>query len=75
MKRIATLGIGALALASLSLPSFAADLKAPPPVAPPVLLYNWSGFYIGGHVGYGWGSNDWTDNTLVGSSSPMVGMI
>ena len=70
MKRIATLGIGALALASLSLPSFAADLKAPPPVAPPVLLYNWSGFYVGAHVGYGWGSNDWTDTTLVGVVFP-----
>ena len=27
-------------------------VKAPPPVA---AVYNWTGFYIGGHVGYGWG--------------------
>jgi outer membrane immunogenic protein len=38
--------------------AMAADLaarmpvKAPPPVA---AVFSWSGFYIGGHVGYGWG--------------------
>lgn len=26
--------------------------------APPI--YDWSGFYIGAHVGHGWGSQDWT---------------
>jgi outer membrane immunogenic protein len=45
---------------------FAADLsnrpvyKAPPAPAP---MFSWTGFYIGGHVGYGWGSNDFTDTT------------
>jgi opacity protein-like surface antigen len=41
-------------------PAFAADLplKAPPPV---VAAWNWSGFYIGGHGGYGWGRNSQTD--------------
>jgi outer membrane immunogenic protein len=45
---------------------FAADLgarpvyKAPPAPAP---MFSWTGFYIGGHVGYGWGNNDFTDNT------------
>jgi outer membrane immunogenic protein len=31
----------------------AADLrtKAPPPYVPPAPIYNWTGFYIGGHVG------------------------
>jgi len=45
----------------------AADLPQPPPrtpvapiaYAPPV--YNWSGFYIGGHVGGGYESSSWTD--------------
>lgn len=45
----------------LGSPAFATDLPAPaykapvykaPAVAP---LYNWSGFYIGGNAGYGWG--------------------
>ena len=59
MKRAITLGLGALALATMSLPSSAADLGARPvgkaPVMAPVALYNWSGFYIGGHVGGVWG--------------------
>jgi len=37
----------------------AADLAARPytkaPPAPMVAIYNWTGFYIGGNVGYGWG--------------------
>ena len=24
------------------------------PVAPPVMIYNWSGCYIGGNIGGGW---------------------
>jgi opacity protein-like surface antigen len=41
-------------------PALAADLplKAPPPV---VAAWNWSGFYIGGHGGYGWGRSPQTD--------------
>jgi outer membrane immunogenic protein len=46
---------GAIAVALVG-PSFAADMpvKAPraQPLAPPA-LYNWSGFYVGGHVGWG----------------------
>src|SRR5262245_4644992 len=59
MKTILSAGIGALALATALQPAMAADLavkapvyKAPPPV---VLVYNWTGFYIGCNVGYSWG--------------------
>ena len=40
-------------------------VKAPAPVAPPA--YNWSGFYIGAHVGGTWGDKDWllTDSDAV----------
>jgi outer membrane immunogenic protein len=67
MKRAIALGVGALALAGMSLPSAAADLRRAPPPAPvmaPVAFYNWSGFYIGGHVGGLWGDKDWTDLTF-----------
>jgi outer membrane immunogenic protein len=54
MKRL-LMGIAAVALV-LSTSTFAADLapytKAPVYVAP---VYNWTGFYIGGNVGYSWG--------------------
>jgi opacity protein-like surface antigen len=41
-------------------PALAADLqlKAPPPA---VAAWNWSGFYVGGHGGYGWGHDSLTD--------------
>src|SRR5258708_6698132 len=56
-KLLAGAAIAALIAAG---PALAADLplKAPPPV---VAAWNWSGFYIGGHGGYGWGRNSQTD--------------
>jgi outer membrane immunogenic protein len=48
-------------------PAMAADMRMPvkAPVAAPV--YNWTGFYIGGHVGGAWFEKDWFD-PLSGSS-------
>src|SRR5262245_59032801 len=64
MKRAITLGIGALALGAMTLPTSAADLGARPitkaPISAPVAIYNWSGFYIGGHIGGSWGDKDWS---------------
>ena len=39
----------------------AADIprKAPPQVVVPV--YNWTGLYVGAHVGGGWGNSTWFD--------------
>jgi outer membrane immunogenic protein len=56
MKKILLAGIAAAVLASA--PALAADAprpyyKAPPVYAPPI--FNWSGFYFGGHVGGEWG--------------------
>jgi len=41
-----------IAVSAAALPALAADMptRAPPIVAP---AYNWTGFYVGGHVGYG----------------------
>jgi outer membrane immunogenic protein len=38
-------------------------VKALPPVAPGV---NWTGFYIGGHIGHGWGTKDFSLPDIAG---------
>lgn len=55
MKRLAT-AIAAIGL--IGTPAFAADMavKAPPPAPAPI--YNWTGWYVGGNIGFGWGDAD-----------------
>jgi outer membrane immunogenic protein len=53
------------AMLFVAAPSFAADMpypdmKAPAPMAPAPVVYDWTGLHFGGHVGYGWSSNKWT---------------
>jgi len=51
------LGALALAITAIAAPAVAADMpvKARPIVAP---VYNWSGWYAGGNVGYSWGYSE-----------------
>jgi outer membrane immunogenic protein len=61
------------AIAGISSAS-AADLAARPYTKAPVIVdpgYNWSGFYIGGNVGYSWG-RERTDGTLTGTQNVSV---
>ncbi len=55
-RRIILASVGVMALTGSA---FAADLpvKAPPPILPPVPVFSWTGVYVGGQVGYGWGQN------------------
>ena len=63
--------VGGLALAAgagLSIgAATAADLpvRVSPPTVPPVAyvqpIYNWSGFYVGGHIGGGFADSSWSD--------------
>jgi outer membrane immunogenic protein len=68
VKRL-TLATVVLALSAIS--ASAADLAARPytkaPV-PPATVYSWTGFYVGGNVGYGWGRSD-LDTVLDPTSS------
>jgi outer membrane immunogenic protein len=75
MKRV-LLGTAALAAVAAS-PALAADLPTPAPqpvyTKAPVAetLYDWTGFYIGGHVGYSWShSSGQTTNTATGQVFP-----
>ena len=65
----------AAALVALAGPAAAADLaprpytKAPPVPVVPAIVYNWTGFYIGGHIG-----GDFTSgNNFGGSNSRFLG--
>lgn len=72
MKKLLLAGAAIASL--LATGAFAADLPArvytKAPVVPPA-IYSWTGFYIGGNVGYGWGrEND--NGTFTGTSSAQV---
>ena len=48
--------LSAAALTAFAAPAFAADMPArtyakAPAYSPPAVIYNWTGFYIGGHLG------------------------
>jgi outer membrane immunogenic protein len=61
MRKLFLLGVGTFAAMMLAGAAQAADMpvKAPPPPPPP--MYNWTGFYIGGHIGGAWADRNGHD--------------
>ena len=54
--------VGSIAVAALIAgPAMAADMPVRAYLPPPVPVFSWTGFYIGGHVGGAWGHKDWTN--------------
>jgi outer membrane immunogenic protein len=69
-RHLATTAV-ALSLSSGLATAFAADLGAPAPApiytkAPMMVPWSWTGFYIGGNVGYSWGHQSATVTDLSG---------
>jgi outer membrane immunogenic protein len=64
MKKLA-LAILIFALSTAGASAADMAVKAPPMAAP--VIYSWTGFYIGGNVGYGWGQ---ANNNFVPLPSP-----
>jgi outer membrane immunogenic protein len=65
MRRGLLAVVGLMGATMLSGAALAADIARPVYKAPPAgvmpVAYDWTGFYIGGHVGYGWADKSWTD--------------
>ena len=74
MKKIA-IAVSALLMGPMS--ASAADLAARPYTKAPVMaVYNWGGFYIGGHVGGAWTNQEWVNTvntTAFGDLGPGQG--
>jgi outer membrane immunogenic protein len=69
MKKFA---LGVVAAVAMTGSAFAADMavKARPVVAP-VVVYNWSGCYIGGNVGGGWARTAQQDRSAIVNVGPL----
>jgi outer membrane immunogenic protein len=66
--------LGTAALVAFAAPAIAADMPArtytkAPVYTAPAVIYNWTGFYIGGHVGGAFAG----DNSLTGSDARFMG--
>ena len=60
-KRLISNLAGAAFILSASGFAFGADMAVRAPLPPPPApIYNWTGFYVGGHVGGAWSTTDWT---------------
>jgi len=56
--------------------AFAADLWMPVTKAPLVAqAYDWTGFYVGGHVGLALGNSNWTANAVTQDVAPVAGAL
>jgi outer membrane immunogenic protein len=82
MRKLLAIGLAGAGLWGMGCAD-AADLgsrpvyKAPPPVAAPMPVFTWTGFYIGGHFGYLWGDVDvaHVDNIAPVTGGPTNGVV
>jgi outer membrane immunogenic protein len=64
LASISVIALGCAAASAADIPVRAPVAKAPPVAA----LFNWSGFYVGGTVGYGFGDTYQVDDSLTARS-------
>ena len=70
--RKTTLATAAAILIATTAAGSAADMAMKAPYAAPAPIWSWTGFYIGGHVGAGWGTTESTVTTLAAPGFPAV---
>jgi high affinity Mn2+ porin len=69
VRRTLMSGLGLAALLQLIGPATAADLPEAMPVKalPMSAAFDWTGFYLGGHIGYAFGNSNFTASTTAGA--------
>jgi hypothetical protein len=66
----------AAALALVAPDAFAADLSDMATKVPPLAqTYDWTGFYVGGHIGLATGRSNWTANATTSGAPPVSGSL
>jgi high affinity Mn2+ porin len=67
MKRLLVAGISLIALVGRCHAADPSLVPIPVKALPVPSAYDWTGFYVGGHLGYAWGSSNWTAPGISGS--------
>jgi high affinity Mn2+ porin len=75
MRREFLSGLALIALLQSAGLATAADAPTMPLKAPPIARYDWSGFYVGAHFGYGLGRSDWTAQNTLSPGLPLAGSL
>ncbi len=71
LKRHLLASVGLVSLTVASSAASAADITLLQ--RPPAAIWSWSGLYIGGHAGYGWGRDPFTD-VIFSGKAPLTGI-
>jgi outer membrane immunogenic protein len=67
-----TLAAAAAILIATTAAGSAADMAVKAPYAASAPIWNWTGFYIGGHVGAGWGTTETTLDSIAAPGVPLT---
>src|SRR5262245_25005441 len=70
MRKLLLSGVATTLLVGTSFSVNAADIGPTYKAPPPVPYFSWTGIYVGGHVGGGWGRKDWADPTNFFGAAP-----
>jgi outer membrane immunogenic protein len=68
-RQILLASVGAIAIA-IAGSAVAADLRPPPVYLPPPPIFSWTGLYMGGQIGYAWGSDPINEVDQTGATAP-----
>src|SRR5215470_6657160 len=75
VKKALLSSVAVVAFVTSSLAAFAADLPVKAPAIAPIALYNWTGCYIGGHVGGAFSDDTATNRLGVSRSHDSSGFV